>query len=64
MLLLASALHASTCTGLVPPSNPTADLPFIYATQVFGGPPEAINLWIGDERSVTSFHKDHYGALE
>jgi hypothetical protein len=21
---------------------------------------EAINLWIGDERSVSSIHKDHY----
>lgn len=26
------------------------------SVQVFG-PPEATNLWIGDERSVTSFHK-------
>ena len=31
-----------------------------WADEVFGGPPEATNLWIGDERSVTSFHKDHY----
>ncbi|GFR40670.1 hypothetical protein Agub_g1258, partial [Astrephomene gubernaculifera] len=28
-----------------------------WAEEVFGGPPEAINLWIGDERSATSFHK-------
>jgi jumonji domain-containing protein 7 len=28
-----------------------------WAEKVFGGPPEATNLWIGDERSVTSFHK-------
>ena len=27
---------------------------------MFGGLPEATNLWIGDERSVTSFHHDHY----
>ena len=25
-----------------------------------GGPPEAVNLWIGDERSVTSWHKDPF----
>ena len=28
-----------------------------WADRVFGGPPEATNLWIGDDRSVTSFHK-------
>lgn len=28
-----------------------------WADDVFGGPPEATNLWIGDGRSVTSFHK-------
>ncbi len=22
--------------------------------------PEAVNLWIGDERSVSSIHKDHF----
>ena len=34
-----------------------------WAEEVFGGPPEATNLWIGDERSITSFHKDHYENL-
>ncbi|GIL42659.1 hypothetical protein Vafri_605 [Volvox africanus] len=34
-----------------------------WAEEVFGGPPEAINIWIGDERSATSFHKDHYDNL-
>ncbi|PNW85197.1 hypothetical protein CHLRE_03g175750v5 [Chlamydomonas reinhardtii] len=34
-----------------------------WAEEVFGGPPEAINLWIGDQRSATSFHKDHYENL-
>lgn len=39
-----------------------ADLPF--ARETFGtGPPDAVNLWIGDDRSVTSFHKDHYENL-
>lgn len=28
-----------------------------WASRVFGGQPDATNLWIGDERSVTSFHK-------
>jgi len=32
----------------------------VMLLQVFGGHPDATNLWIGDERSVTSFHKDHY----
>ena len=30
------------------------------AVQAFGNSPEAVNLWIGDERSVSSLHKDHY----
>ena len=31
------------------------------ATEAFGfDAPEAINLWIGDERSVSSLHKDHF----
>ncbi|KAG2442712.1 hypothetical protein HXX76_002795 [Chlamydomonas incerta] len=34
-----------------------------WAEEVFGGPPEAVNLWIGDQRSATSFHKDHYENL-
>jgi jumonji domain-containing protein 7 len=38
----------------VPSSLPLVD-------EVFGNPEtEAINLWIGDERSVTSLHKDHF----
>lgn len=29
--------------------------------EIFGGcAPEAVNVWIGDERSVSSIHKDHY----
>lgn len=31
-----------------------------WATAAFGGPPEAVNIWIGNHRSVTSFHRDHY----
>lgn len=37
---------------------------FPFAEQAFGtGPPEAINLWIGNERSVSAMHKDHYENL-
>jgi len=28
-----------------------------WAAEAFGGPPEATNLWIGNDDSVTSFHK-------
>jgi peptidyl-lysine (3S)-dioxygenase / protease len=31
--------------------------------QAFGAPPEAVNLWLGDERSVSSLHKDHFENL-
>mmetsp|Transcript_90797 Transcript_90797/g.243167 ORF Transcript_90797/g.243167 Transcript_90797/m.243167 type:complete len:213 (-) Transcript_90797:12-650(-) len=31
-----------------------------FAEDVFGCAPEAINLWIGDERAVSSVHKDFY----
>ncbi|XP_010503196.1 PREDICTED: jmjC domain-containing protein 7-like isoform X1 [Camelina sativa] len=34
-----------------------------WATEAFGCSPEAVNLWIGTEHSVTSFHKDHYENL-
>lgn len=37
---------------------------FTFAEEAFGtGPPDAINLWIGNERSVSSMHKDHYENL-
>ena len=28
-----------------------------WATEAFGEPPEATNLWVGGQQSVTSFHK-------
>ena len=34
-----------------------------WASEAFGAGPEAVNLWIGNDRSVTSFHKDHYENL-
>jgi len=37
---------------------------FDFAEEAFDtGSPDAINLWIGDERSVSSMHKDHYENL-
>lgn len=40
-----------------------ADAELGWASRAFGAPPEAVNLWIGDERSVTSVHKDPYENL-
>lgn len=35
-----------------------------FAQDAFGtGSPDAINLWMGNERSVSSMHKDHYENL-
>ena len=31
-----------------------------WASKAFDSPPDAVNLWIGDGRAVTSLHKDHY----
>jgi len=37
---------------------------FIFAEEAFGtGPPDAQNLWIGNERAISSMHKDHYENL-
>mmetsp|Transcript_1494 Transcript_1494/g.3195 ORF Transcript_1494/g.3195 Transcript_1494/m.3195 type:complete len:481 (+) Transcript_1494:89-1531(+) len=37
---------------------------FSFAEEAFAtGPPDAVNLWIGDERAVSSMHKDHYENL-
>mmetsp|Transcript_18439 Transcript_18439/g.23734 ORF Transcript_18439/g.23734 Transcript_18439/m.23734 type:complete len:503 (+) Transcript_18439:54-1562(+) len=37
---------------------------FSWAEEAFGvSEPDAVNLWIGDERSVSSMHKDHYENL-
>ncbi|KAG7379116.1 hypothetical protein PHYPSEUDO_009063 [Phytophthora pseudosyringae] len=30
------------------------------AVEAFGNEPEAVNIWMGDERAVSSMHKDHY----
>ena len=31
-----------------------------FASEALGKRPDAVNLWIGDERSQTTFHRDHY----
>ncbi|XP_059275496.1 lysine-specific demethylase JMJ32 [Lycium ferocissimum] len=36
------------------------DSDFDWASEAFGCLPEAVNLWVGNELSETSFHKDHY----
>lgn len=30
------------------------------AKDAFGNEPDAVNIWIGDERAVSTMHKDHY----
>ncbi|KAL4423232.1 hypothetical protein ABPG77_000024 [Micractinium sp. CCAP 211/92] len=50
----------SSLTAEVPQLLGDIDLLLSWATQAFGGLPEAVNLWIGDERSVTSWHSDPF----
>ena len=38
-----------------------SDIP--WATEAFGKQPDAVNFWMGDERAITSMHKDHYENL-
>ena len=41
-------------TNLLPPTLPTFEAAFS------SGPPQAVNLWIGDGRAVTSMHRDPF----
>ncbi|XP_037934009.1 bifunctional peptidase and (3S)-lysyl hydroxylase Jmjd7 [Teleopsis dalmanni] len=34
-----------------------------FATECFNKPPDAVNFWMGDERAITSMHKDPYDNL-
>lgn len=51
-------------------SNLTTELPALlpdvgelpWAAEAFGSAPDAVNLWIGDERAATTFHKARRGA--
>ncbi|KAJ4850971.1 hypothetical protein Tsubulata_036237 [Turnera subulata] len=62
-LCFASA-HQNDCfrteySGLAADCDP--DVP--WATEALGCSPDAVNLWIGNHLSETSFHKDHYENL-
>eukprot|EP00794_Sanderia_malayensis_P005279 gene5279-5946_t len=37
-----------------------ADCHVSWASEAFGGRPDAVNFWMGNSDSVTSMHKDHY----
>ncbi|KAL5546910.1 hypothetical protein UlMin_006597 [Ulmus minor] len=43
--------------------SPDCDPHIPWATEALGCLPEAVNLWIGNHLSETSFHKDHYENL-
>eukprot|EP00775_Hariotina_reticulata_P000189 gene189-381_t len=53
----------SNLTEELPVLLPDVDSQLDFAAEAFGSAPEAVNLWIGDERSTTTFHKDHYENL-
>ncbi|XP_016447930.1 lysine-specific demethylase JMJ32 [Nicotiana tabacum] len=42
------------------PLSHDCDPEFTWASEALGCLPEAVNLWIGNDLSETSFHKDHY----
>ena len=63
-----SQLRMAACHAprhLAPRSNKLscAQLGFTLLTEALGSAPEAVNLWIGTDASVTSFHRDHYENL-
>ena len=37
-----------------------ADTELPLANEAFGSKPDAVNLWIGDDRSITTMHSDNY----
>ncbi|KYM98552.1 JmjC domain-containing protein 7 [Cyphomyrmex costatus] len=39
---------------------PDAESEISWASEAFGKYPDAVNFWMGDERAITSMHKDHY----
>ncbi|XP_077258003.1 bifunctional peptidase and (3S)-lysyl hydroxylase JMJD7-like [Temnothorax americanus] len=39
---------------------PDAETEISWASEAFGRQPDAVNFWMGDERAVTSMHKDPY----
>lgn len=54
----------SECSALLTPLQASAGPLLVWAEQAFGtGPPDAVNIWIGDERAHSSLHKDPYENL-
>jgi jumonji domain-containing protein 7 len=49
----------SNLTQELPQLLEDVDVQLEFAAAAFGAPPDATNIWIGDERATTSFHKDH-----
>lgn len=51
----------SSLTEELPSLLEDVESDLLWAAKAFGsGSPEAVNIWIGDQRSRTSFHRDHY----
>lgn len=50
----------SNFTKSFPELHDDIDCSIPLADEAFGCLPEATNIWIGDERSVSSMHKDHF----
>lgn len=50
----------SNLTKEFPELLPDIDSELSWASEAFGSKPSAVNLWIGDQRSVTSLHKDPF----
>ncbi|CEH18100.1 Predicted phospholipase [Ceraceosorus bombacis] len=55
--------HVSSTTASPTRSKDNASLSFLFATQALDKEPEAINLWVGNDRAFTSTHRDHYENL-
>ncbi|CAO1623085.1 unnamed protein product [Sympodiomycopsis kandeliae] len=43
--------------------SPNGSLDLSWATEALASEPEAMNLWIGEDRSRSSMHRDHYENL-
>jgi hypothetical protein len=52
----------SNLTAELPQLLPDIDAELDWGTAAFGAPPDATNLWVGDERAATTFHKDHVSS--
>lgn len=50
----------SSLTDEFPTLLEDAEKEIPWASEVFGAPPDAVNVWVGDEQALTTLHKDHY----